>query len=1211
MAMTGCSDHNTIPPDSPQEKLVLTQNEVRYGFQDSNNNLPFVVSYRTPTNGVCSAVLITPTWVLSAAHCILGQTTVVPQAVPGGTGVYLEQETVVFDASSLPGSGTGITFRHSPLLGSSTPDTPTVLQNIWGQIYPQARANPMRARKTSPISYVPGYDDSYRDLVLIQLDQRVPTGILAPVHPPNNSSDNYVPGCNGLYDFTATLVGYGHLTILPDPVDDWPRMRNFGVSDGWGQESGFPLGSSSSNEYVYKNTWAIHPYAGMLFGDSGGALIYLDYSIPGPHPYRLCGINSSFLHTGASLLLPPYTRVTPVDSPANRQFLLNQRVIDQKGRFMGECLPGELTGTTDDDTDSDFDLIPDACDPCPFVPDPEYRFTGTFSLPDGDGDGIPDACDNCPLTNSSNRNDSDGDGLGDVCDTTVSPGFDLSCCTSDAECPGKENKCVPFGTWVPGTAPAAPGAAYCFNRGESRCAKPLDSDLDEISDRVDNCPLDKNKDQSDFDGDGIGEACDKCKFTSFDKRVSSDPLFLDTNLVTREYVDCNPVLQGDLSGKTADQFCFLENKTTRSKCVRTQLSPLGGRCTEGPDSDGDGVGDACDNCKDVANKFQENCNLETEVAMNQSALQGTPPDLSSIRGDACDPIPCAPLKRSLFSSPQTPPAGMLTEISPILLPTSSPDAAFTFTAANPPSANVGLRFCTCGDRDGASRNPLECADPTSGGCRVNPALFNNVGSNNPWLAPSFREVGNPNTPWDSATIPTGDPVSRVNNVPFSNAFPKQYPSFLPNNAPPGFAQWETDRWNNPPPGMAGLLTSPGKDVCTERLGVQGVVWTSIRAVNNLVAPPLSSPLPSFWDGSGHYAYNQWGDNGTCGPNPGNLTFPPPKQLCYFCPEPSLGLPELVLFKNPNPGDVWTFLAMDGYKLVPVLDVPDTLGGLWTQPDTRWLMASDANSRAVVSRREPGSFVLLAWQSTTRKVTAGFGFERGTFVPLRVRGGPRALGEPGEPSLPAGMEPPVEPQGVEPPPRQEPGVVLSSRENTLFLVSGTVGNNFSRDLWAYELSSSQWTEIPLKGAAPEKPLAVTYHEPSRSLFVTDEIKKVGLRLGRLLQIDPNTGTTVVLGWWPRSQTFDRQFLSVGPEGELVISASSSKGKGHHVVVVFEENNGQLKVRWGLAGAGALDGAPALTEEGLTRPFASPSLLSKRFTPTSQLPKKGGPVLGGCF
>jgi hypothetical protein len=1214
----GCAGHNDReePQENQREGSRQTHTAVRNGVDDDANEYPFVLHYITPSGGQCSAILITPAWVLTAAHCILGDATFGVSPTPDA---YLTDFPITFDGSLIAQNGQ-LTFTHSINLGMDTPSPSTSpgLGAALGAMYPGGgRLNPIRTRFVQPTSFFPGKNDGYRDVALVQLDERVPFTRLNPLHPPNNSPSNYVPGCRNLgEDFTGIVIGYGNKTFTqPEPIF---KPRNANSSNGWHSECpGLWPNACGGEEFYYENTWTVTPYEGNLPGDSGGALVRAREATssgtnPGSYPFRLCGVNS-FYQPDLNIILPAWTAgAAAVDSFGNNEnFLLLNHVIDQNGRFMGECLPSELIGTAEDDKDSDFDLIPDACDPCPFVPDPEYRFTGQFSLPDGDGDGIPDACDNCPRTNSSNRNDSDGDGLGDACDTAVSAGFDLSCCTSDAECPGAGNQCVPFGTWVPGAAPSSLGAAHCFHRGENRCAKPLDSDLDGIPDRVDNCPIDKNANQFDGDGDGIGDVCDKCKHTTFDERVRDDQLFLDTNLVTREYVDCNPILQGDLSGKAADKFCFLTNQDIRSKCVRTQLSPLGGRCTEGPDSDGDGIGNACDNCKNVPNKFQENCNLEMEVAANQPSLQGTPPNLSAIRGDACDPIPCAKFKPSVYSAPQTPQAGMLAEVSPILLPTSSPDAAYTFNSTTPPNANVGLRFCTCGNRDGVARDPLQCAGPTSGGCTVNGALFDNVATGNPWLAPSFREVGNQNTSWDSTAIPTGDPVSLVDKLPFSNAFPEKYASFLPNDAPPGFAQWETDRWDNPPPGMVGLLATPGKEVCTDRLGVQGVVWSSIRAANNLTALPSSGSLPLLEDGSSHYAYGQWGDNGTCAPNPGGISVPPPKQLCYFCPDPSFGLPELLLYKNPNPGDVWTFFATDGYKFGPVLDVPDTVGGLWAQPGTQWLMASDATSRAVVSRRDPGSFVLLAWQSTTRKVTAGFGFERGTVVPLVVRGGPRALGESGESSFPAGVEPPVALQGVEPPPRQEPGVVLSSRENALFMVSGAVGSSFSRDLWAYDLSSGQWTEIPLKGAAPEKPLAVTYHEPSRALYVTDEIKKVGLRLGRLLRIDPNTGRTVVLGWWPRSQTFDRQFLSVGAEGELLISASSSKGKGHHVVVVFEENDGQLKIRWGLAGAGSLNGAPALTEEGLTRPFESPSLLSKRFTPTRQLPKKGGPVLGGCF
>ena len=57
--------------------------------------------------------------------------------------------------------------------------------------------------------------------------------------------------------------------------------------------------------------------------------------------------------------------------------------------------------------DCDGDGVPDACDNCPFEPNPAQR--------DRDGDGIGDACDPCPDV-VDDGTDSDGDGFGDACD---------------------------------------------------------------------------------------------------------------------------------------------------------------------------------------------------------------------------------------------------------------------------------------------------------------------------------------------------------------------------------------------------------------------------------------------------------------------------------------------------------------------------------------------------------------------------------------------------------------------------------------------------------------------------------------------------------------------------------------------------------------------------------------------------------------------------
>lgn len=159
----------------------------------------------------------------------------------------------------------------------------------------------------------------------------------------------------------------------------------------------------------------------------------------------------------------------------------------------------------------------------------------------------------------------------------------------------------------------------------------VDSDGDGFRDDVDNCPTVPNFFQTDTDGDGIGDACELCR--------------------------CDP-------------------------------SP-------NPDPDGDGVCNTeCgntpgDNCPNVANPFQFNCNLHAEIARDAARL-----------GDACDPVPC-PRFTPIMTTAQTPGTifdGKSEVVSELQHLRFTPQGSFQRDATEPtevpaPVPETHYRFC--------------------------------------------------------------------------------------------------------------------------------------------------------------------------------------------------------------------------------------------------------------------------------------------------------------------------------------------------------------------------------------------------------------------------------------------------------------------------------------------------------------------------------------
>ncbi len=143
----------------------------------------------------------------------------------------------------------------------------------------------------------------------------------------------------------------------------------------------------------------------------------------------------------------------------------------------------------------------------------------------------------------------------------------------------------------------------------------LDPDGDGINTDLDNCPDAANADQTDTDGDGIGDACDPV-----------NDLDVDGDLVNNDADNCPDVAnsdQADIDGDGLGNACDLVNDLDLDNDgVNDAFDNCPGIANgDQADADGDGIGDACDpvndldrdgdgvandldNCPDVANGDQ-------------------------------------------------------------------------------------------------------------------------------------------------------------------------------------------------------------------------------------------------------------------------------------------------------------------------------------------------------------------------------------------------------------------------------------------------------------------------------------------------------------------------------------------------------------------------------------------------------------------------------
>ncbi len=145
---------------------------------------------------------------------------------------------------------------------------------------------------------------------------------------------------------------------------------------------------------------------------------------------------------------------------------------------------------------------------------------------------------------------------------------------------------------------------------------------------------------------------------------------------------------------------------------------------------------------------------------------------------------------------------------------------------------------------------------------------------------------------------------------------------------------------------------------------------------------------------------------------------------------------------------------------------------------------------------------------------------------------------------------AEPQAASAPtPRTDFIPVYSRSTGRLFVIGGadSATGEQTGDIWQRSTrGSGGWSRLDLSDYTPGKVLAATYSYRDDHLWILDEVREgTHLPMARLTRVHAGTGVAEVVGTWPRLKLFESHWMMLDRDGAVLLFASSSHTRAHWV------------------------------------------------------------------